>query len=157
MTSQPLVAGGSPASGSAMWNAVLSLHADVEHRLATALRRRHGLGLPEFRALAHLADAPRNGLRMQELADRTNLNQSSVTRLVSRLNAAGFTCRTYRDVCEDDERGVYPVLADLGRTRSAEALIIYDRTPGEALPEAAEPSPAHAALVAALGESMPAV
>ncbi|MER5319563.1 helix-turn-helix domain-containing protein, partial [Streptosporangium roseum] len=69
----------------ATWQHILLLHARVENRLAAALQRRHGIGLSEFRALGHLAASPTSELRMQELADKVGLNQSSVTRLVARL------------------------------------------------------------------------
>ncbi|MFF1872423.1 MarR family winged helix-turn-helix transcriptional regulator [Kitasatospora herbaricolor] len=130
-----------------MWQHVTALHARVEQRLAVALQRRHGLGLSEYRALALLAAAPRNELRMQELADRVGLNQSSVTRLVSRLNTAGFTVR---DLCADDKRGIYTVLTDEGRERHAEALATYEQTLTGALDEAARESPRLGAAVAAL-------
>lgn len=131
----------------ALWLLVGRLHDHVEDRLGTALSRRHGLGLSEYRALAHLAAAERGELRMQELADRTGLNQSSVTRLVARLEKAGFT---YRDLCPDDKRGVYTVLSDLGRARQAEARETYAQTLGAALDEAAQGSAALGGLVGVL-------
>ncbi|MFH8366339.1 MarR family winged helix-turn-helix transcriptional regulator [Streptomyces sp. NPDC018031] len=131
-----------------MWNHLLALHAHVEHRLSAALQRRHGLGLSEYRALGHLAAAgPKHELRMQELADRLGLNQSSVTRLVGRLNAADLT---FRDLCPDDKRGVYTVLRDSGRARYDEARTTYEETLGAALDEAAQAGPEAAALVGAV-------
>ncbi|MBZ4320111.1 MarR family transcriptional regulator [Streptomyces sp. SCA2-4] len=130
-----------------MWHRFLALHAHVEHRLSAALQRRHGLGLSEYRALGFLAAAPRSELRMQELADRLGLNQSSVTRLVGRLHAADLT---YRDVCADDKRGVYTVLKDAGRERHAAATATYEATLTAALEEAAESDGGAAATVAAL-------
>lgn len=130
-----------------MWNHLLALHAHVEHRLGTALQRGHGLGLSEYRALGHLAAAgPRRELRMQELAERLGLNQSSVTRLVGRLNAADLT---FRDLCPDDKRGVYTVLKDSGQARYEEARTTYETTLSAALDEAAEAGPRAAALVGA--------
>lgn len=118
----------------ALWQRVVTLHARVEHRLAAVLQRAHGLGVSEYRALGHLAGAPDGELRMQDLAERTGLNQSSVTRLVGRLEAAGFS---YRDLCPDDRRGVYTVITELGRARHAEARGSYAETLGAALDEAA--------------------
>lgn len=129
-----------------LWNRVLILHAQVESRLATALQRRHGLGLSEYRALSFLDQAPDSELRMQELADKLGLNQSSVTRLVGRLNAADFT---YRDLCPDDKRGVYTVLADAGRDRYREARTTYEDTLAAAFAEVATGDPAIAAILAA--------
>jgi DNA-binding MarR family transcriptional regulator len=139
-----------PTTDDAMWNAVGVLHSEVEHRLATALQRLHGMGLSEFRALAHLATAADSELRMQELADRIGLNQSSVTRLVARLNTAGFT---YRDICPDDKRGIYTVLTDDGRDRYTAARATYQRTLTEALDEAMRRSPRAAAMVTAMRTS----
>ncbi|UBU12035.1 MarR family winged helix-turn-helix transcriptional regulator [Nonomuraea gerenzanensis] len=130
------------------WHHVLLLHARVEGRLGTALQRRHGIGLSEYRALGHLAASSTGELRMQELADKLGLNQSSVTRLVARLNAAEFT---YRDLCPDDKRGVYTVITETGRARHAEAGHTYEETLRSALEEAGQADPALAAAVTALG------
>ncbi|PZG17508.1 MarR family winged helix-turn-helix transcriptional regulator [Nonomuraea aridisoli] len=116
-----------------MWVGVVRLHARVEHALATALQR-HGLGLSEYRALCHLSTADGGELRMQELADLLGLNQSSVTRLVGRLEAAGLT---RRDLCVDDRRGVYTVITDEGRARKEAATALYEETLTAALDRAA--------------------
>ncbi|MFI9331159.1 MarR family winged helix-turn-helix transcriptional regulator [Kitasatospora sp. NPDC052868] len=133
MTSRP-----TPTSGDAdarMWARLTALHTQVEGRLATALQRRHGLGLSEYRALGFLAEAPKGELRMQDLATSLGLNQSSVTRLVARLHTAEFT---YRDSCPDDKRGVYTVITDLGRARREEARSTYESTLTAAIDEAGE-------------------
>lgn len=109
---------------------VLTLHAQVERQLTQALQRRHGIGLSEFRALECLVQAKDGELRMQELADKVGLGQSSVTRLVGRLFSAGFAVR---DVCPDDKRGVYAVIVDAGRQRYAEARGTYSEVLSAAL------------------------
>ncbi|RFU36400.1 MarR family transcriptional regulator [Actinomadura logoneensis] len=118
-----------------LWNRVLALHARVEQRLGAVLQRHHGLGLSEYRALALLAEAPDGELRMQDLAAGLGLNQSSVTRLVGRLDAAGFG---YRDLCPDDRRGVYTVITDAGRERYRQARPAYEETLTATLDEAEE-------------------
>ncbi|WP_245627863.1 MarR family winged helix-turn-helix transcriptional regulator [Actinomadura oligospora] len=118
-----------------LWNRVLALHARVEQRLGTVLQRQHGLGLSEYRALALLAEAPDGELRMQDLAAGLGLNQSSVTRLVGRLNDAGFS---YRDLCPDDKRGVYTVITDAGRERHRQAAPAYEEVLTATLDEAEE-------------------
>ncbi|WP_018655306.1 MarR family winged helix-turn-helix transcriptional regulator [Actinomadura flavalba] len=133
----------------AVWDGVVALHAHVEQRLAAALQRGHGLGLSEYRALGHLAVAERSELRMQELAAKIGLNQSSVTRLAGRLVAAGLAVR---DDCPDDRRGVYAVLTDAGRERHAAAGATYGATLAEALDDAAA-DPSLAPTVAALRPS----
>ncbi|NUR63755.1 MAG: MarR family transcriptional regulator [Catenulispora sp.] len=133
------------------WNRLLSLHAQVEGRLAAVIQRRHGLGLSEYRALAFLNQADNDELRMQELADKLGLNQSSVTRLVNRLNAADFT---RRDLCPDDKRGVYTVLTEAGRERYREASTTYAAALAAALDEIALSDPATAAIITAARDAI---
>ncbi|MBW1603843.1 MarR family transcriptional regulator [Streptomyces sp. JJ66] len=124
----------SASSDQALWTRVLTLHAHVERHLAQALQRRHGIGLSEYRALADLAQASDGELRMQVLADRIGLGQSSVTRLVGRLDTAGYA---YRDLCPDDKRGVYAVITEEGRQRLAAARSTYSEVLSAALNTAA--------------------
>ncbi|MFF5971253.1 MarR family winged helix-turn-helix transcriptional regulator [Streptomyces sp. NPDC012769] len=109
-------------SDQAVWERVLTVHARVERELATALQRRHGIGLSEYRALENLSASPDSELRMQELADRIGLNQSSVTRLVDRLKGAGYA---FKDLCPSDKRGVYAVITAEGRSRYEDARGTY--------------------------------
>ncbi|MFE5600499.1 MarR family winged helix-turn-helix transcriptional regulator [Streptomyces coelicoflavus] len=110
------------ASDQAMWESVLGLHAFVERQLAHILQRRHGVGLSEYRALEVLTQAESGECRMQELADHIGLGQSSVTRLVGRLDSAGYA---YKDNCADDRRGVFAVVTDEGRRRYRDARATY--------------------------------
>jgi DNA-binding MarR family transcriptional regulator len=105
-----------------MWRKFLVLHAHVEGLLAQALQRKHGIGLSEFRALECLSQADDGELRMQELAGKVGLGQSSVTRLIGRLSTAGFA---FRDLCPNDKRGVYAVITDDGRRRYTDARTTY--------------------------------
>lgn len=116
-----------------MWDQVVALSGRVEQELSRALQRRHGVGLSEFRALCKLASAEDGELRMQELADRIGLNQSSISRLVGRMESAGLT---RRDMCDRDRRGVYTVITDEGRALHAVAGPTYDAVLREALDRA---------------------
>lgn len=107
------------------WFQLVQDVAAVEAELAKALQARHGLGLSEFRALQALAVAKNSELRMQDLASHLKLNQSSVSRMVERLER---TKLTVRDVCADDKRGVYTVLTDAGRTLLAQSEVTYQTT-----------------------------
>ncbi|KJS57887.1 MarR family winged helix-turn-helix transcriptional regulator [Streptomyces rubellomurinus] len=111
-----------PASDQAAWSRVLALHTRVERELAAALQRRHGIGLSEYRSLEHLQHSQTSELRMQDLAERVGLGQSSVTRLVGRLEAAGFAVK---DLCPSDKRGVYAVITEQGRARYEAARTTY--------------------------------
>ncbi|MBV2363335.1 MarR family winged helix-turn-helix transcriptional regulator [Streptomonospora nanhaiensis] len=96
---------------SADWSQVAAFASAVDAGLGKWLADRHGVGLTEYRALAHLAQAADRELRVNDLAQKVGLNQSSVTRMVSRLEDKGLTVR---DLCPDDGRGVYAVLTDRG-------------------------------------------
>ncbi|MEV7009663.1 MarR family transcriptional regulator [Streptosporangium sp. NPDC051022] len=128
------------------WDRFVVLHTRVEADLAKALQRGHGLGLSEYRALGELAQVSGGELRMQELAEALGLNQSSVTRLVARLEQAGLTRRA---LCEGDRRGVYSVITDAGRVRLAEAIPTYERSLDLALEQAGD-DPLLSPLVAAV-------
>ncbi len=112
------------------WRAVVNKVGDVEADIGKTMQAVHGLGLSEFRALQALADTPKGELRMQELALLLGLNQSSVSRMVERLERTGLTVR---DICPDDKRGVYTVMTETGRAKLATAEATYDRALDEAL------------------------
>lgn len=130
----------------ARWTNVVALYAKVEHELAKALQRRHGLGLSDYRALTQLDAADAGEMRMQELAESIGLNQSSVSRLAARLEDAELTTR---DLCEGDRRGVYSVITEEGRRVRAAAAPTYEATLATALERAAT-DPDLAGLVATL-------
>ncbi len=109
------------------------------------MQSRHGIGLSEYRALCRLSRADDGELRMQELADLIGLNQSSVSRLVARLESAGLT---RRDMCPKDRRGVYRHHRR-GPRRPAKAAPTYAETLTAALDDAAN-DPALAPLLATL-------
>jgi DNA-binding MarR family transcriptional regulator len=121
----------------AAWDQVVTLHGRVEAELGKVLHRRHGIGLSEYRALCRLATADDGELRMQELSDLIGLNQSSVSRLVARLEAAGLTRRAH---CPNDRRGVYTVITDAGRAVQEKAAPTYEETLGGALDAASADS-----------------
>jgi len=116
------------------WHLVVALCGRVERELEAGLLRHHGLGLSEYRALAELAGAADGELRMQELADALSLNQSSVSRLIGRLDVAGLT---RREMCPNDRRGVYTAITERGRDRWRDAEPSYAQTLTRALDHAA--------------------
>jgi DNA-binding MarR family transcriptional regulator len=73
--------------------------------------------------LIALAQSPDGELRMQELNDVTFLNQSSVSRLVARLERAGLA---ERRSCEQDRRGVYTGITDTGARVLRAAMPVYE-------------------------------
>jgi DNA-binding MarR family transcriptional regulator len=128
MTTSPLAP--PRASDRSAWDRILMLHARVERELSLALHGQHGIGLSEYRSLEHLVHSEKSELRMQDLADKVGLGQSSITRLVGRLEAAGFA---YKDLCPSDKRGVYAVITDKGRERYQVARATYAEVLSSAL------------------------
>lgn len=106
------------------WLRVIQVVANVEADLGKMLQAQHGLGLSEYRALEVLARTPASELRMQELAAHLRLNQSSVSRMVERLERSGYTVR---DLCPDDKRGVYTVLTEEGRAALGRAQPDFEK------------------------------
>ncbi|MDO3703401.1 MarR family transcriptional regulator [Micromonospora sp. C28SCA-DRY-2] len=90
----------------------------------------YSIGLTEYRALEHLAQAADKELRVNDLAQRVGLNQSSVTRLVSRLEAKDLA---RRDLCPDDRRGVYAVITEQGETLVRQVRDSYEERVHELL------------------------
>jgi DNA-binding MarR family transcriptional regulator len=86
-----------------------------EARADAELGAVHGLGLSDFAALHHLAEAPTNKLRRVDLAQRLALTPSGVTRLLGPLERRGIVTR---EEGGHDARATFAVL-----TRSGRALV----------------------------------
>lgn len=115
-----------PAGGdiSAAWSKVAAFASAMDASLDKWLGDTHRVGLTEFRALNFVSQTSEKELRVNHLAQKVGLNQTSATRLVTRLEAKGYA---QRDVCQDDGRGVYAVITEAG-----EALLREARGPYEA-------------------------
>jgi DNA-binding MarR family transcriptional regulator len=114
------------------WHKLIQVVSNVEADLGRVLQTRHGLGLSEYRALEVLSRSKNSELRMQELATHLRLNQSSVSRMVERLERTGLTVR---DLCPDDKRGVYTVLTQAGLGSLESARPDYEQALDAALKE----------------------
>ncbi|MHA3979373.1 MarR family winged helix-turn-helix transcriptional regulator [Halovulum sp. GXIMD14794] len=102
---------------------LIHLTGEIEAELAAALQAGHGLGLSEYRGLRALSISPTSELRLQDLAAQLSLNQSSVSRMVERLERRQLVAR---DRCPDDKRGIYAVLTDAGRAAFNRATADYE-------------------------------
>jgi DNA-binding MarR family transcriptional regulator len=105
------------------WVSLLQAHATLMRRLESELERETGLALADFDVLAQLARAG-GELRMTELAARTLISRSGMTRRVARLVDDGLVRRAGADV---DGRGVVVTLTDIGVTRLAETAPVHAR------------------------------
>jgi DNA-binding MarR family transcriptional regulator len=86
-----------------------------QNRADAELGAIHGIGLSDFAAMHHLAEAPGGRLRRVDLAQRLALTPSGVTRLLAPLERRGIVTR---DEGGHDARATYAVL-----TRSGKALV----------------------------------
>lgn len=106
------------------WRGVLFASAKVLRAAERDLLAREGFPLTWLDVLAQLYDAPGNGLRMQELEERSLFTRSGLTRLVDRIEAAGLV---RRESVAGDRRGVRVALTSEGRRRHDEAFVEHFR------------------------------
>lgn len=82
------------------------------------LRRYSGLTHAEFEVLLRLWRRSDKRARIQDLADASLLTRSGTSRLVTRLQQAGFVAR---EEAAEDGRGAYAILTPSGDARFQEA------------------------------------
>jgi DNA-binding MarR family transcriptional regulator len=104
------VAEGLSATDQAAWRAFLRAHAAIVGALERELATR-GLPIAFYDVLEQL-DGAGGRLRMRELADAVLLSRSGLTRLVDRMERAGYV---RREQCADDRRGAYAAITSGGR------------------------------------------
>lgn len=115
---------------SAAWSRVAAFAYAVDAGLDRWLSDTYRIGLTEYRALTLLSQAADKELRVSDLAQRVGLNRSSVTRLVSRLEAKEVA---RRDVCMEDGRGIYAVITERGEALLKDVREPFERRVGELL------------------------
>ena len=109
--------------GEHAWRALLQAQATLIRQLDTDLKADTGLRLADFDVLAQLASAG-GQLRMTELATRTLISRSGLTRRVARLVDDGLVRRA-NDTA--DGRGVVVALTDAGVARVTETVPVHLR------------------------------
>ena len=114
------------------WRELNAAHAAVHAALDHALRRGHDLSTIEFEVLDRLAECATGKARMQELADSAHATQSTISRVVARLEDEGLATRA---MCPDDRRGIFACLTDAGRERVKSATPTYRRVIADTLGE----------------------
>ncbi len=113
----------------AAWVRLLRAHAALTRRMDANLRSAHGLTLTDYEVLVQLANADEQRLSRVELAERTLLSQSGMTRLLEGLERAGLVERAS---CPTDRRVIYARLTDAGYRRCSEAAETHLKDVGEA-------------------------
>ena len=99
------------------WQAFLRASTRLMERLDAELEP-HGLSLADYEILVHLSAEPSAELRMTELAARTLVSRSGLTRRLDRLVESGLV---ERRSCPTDRRGVLAVLTPAGWRRLEES------------------------------------
>ncbi|HZT67453.1 MAG TPA: MarR family winged helix-turn-helix transcriptional regulator [Acidimicrobiales bacterium] len=108
----------------AAWRAFVRAQALVLEVLARELEEERGMPLPFYDVLVHLSEAPEGRLRMRELAGAVLLSRSGLTRLVDRMEQAGYVTR---EACPSDRRGSYATITEAGLRALADAWPVHAR------------------------------
>lgn len=93
------------------WEAFVFAHAAAVGRIERDLAAAGHISLTWYDVLAALSEAPEHRLRLHELANEVVLSRSGLTRLLDRLEAAGFIAR---EPDPGDRRGTYAAMTPLG-------------------------------------------
>lgn len=104
------------------WRGLLRAHACLAKRLDAELERMHSLPMSSYEVLHRLRDAPRERMRMCDLAEQAQLSRSGLTRMVDRLEREGLLERCS---CQHDARGAYACLTEGGRERLQAARVTH--------------------------------
>lgn len=91
---------------------LLEAHAAVITQVNRDLEASAGVPISWFEVLLRLARSPQHALRMTELARQVGLSTSGLTRLIDRIEDAGYV---RREACPSDRRGANAVLTDTGQ------------------------------------------
>lgn len=99
--------------GSALdaWRSFLQSHAAIVRELDAELSATHAITVRDYEVLLYLAQSEGQQLPMSQLAERTMLTRSGITRLVDGLVRLGFI---ERNACSSDARVSYAHLTKAG-------------------------------------------
>lgn len=101
-----------------LWRRLTLMVGQLNQSLERTLASEYQISLPELMVLNELRFGHVRGTRVQELSAAVGLDQSSMSRLVTRLENKGLTTRVS---CEHDRRGVYCMLTPEGAERCEQA------------------------------------
>lgn len=93
------------------WLNVWSMMVWLPARLEAQLKDDAGLSHPEYHALSQISMAPDHRLRLSELATVTNMTLTHLSRVITRLEKAGWV---EREADPEDGRYTLGVLTDAG-------------------------------------------
>jgi MarR family 2-MHQ and catechol resistance regulon transcriptional repressor len=101
---------------------LIEAHGRLERRLGAELEARCDLPLAWFEVLVRLGRSDGGRLTMGALAAQVTLTTGGVTRLVDRMEAAGYVTRV---PCPADRRVAYAAITKAGHRKLAEASEVH--------------------------------
>jgi len=101
-----------------LWRAIARMMVVLPRAIDEDLIAKTGLSLTSYIVLSQLSEAPDRQLRMSDLADRSALSPSRMTRVVHGLEDAGLVRRS---VSPHDHRANLAALTDAGLDRLRQA------------------------------------
>ncbi len=81
----------------------------------------YDLSLNEFYVLYFISNTEDKELRLQQIQEMIGLSQSATSRLIVRMEAKNCGALE-RHVCEDDKRGIYTRITELGENKFQRVL-----------------------------------
>jgi DNA-binding MarR family transcriptional regulator len=112
------------------WRAVVTSHAAVTDRVQSALAAADLPPLSWFEVLWAVKRSPTGRPRMSELAEWLTLSRGGITKLVDRLEDAGYLARVS---CAEDRRSLQAELTPAGERMLAEMQAAYEAELGRHL------------------------
>jgi DNA-binding MarR family transcriptional regulator len=103
----------------AAWGGLLGMYGRMFRKIDADLQENFRITHVEFEVLLRLSWADDHRLRIQDLAARSVLTRSGISRVVERLERAGLVTRIS---ATEDRRGAYAVLTDDGLLHFKAAL-----------------------------------
>jgi DNA-binding MarR family transcriptional regulator len=105
------------------WRAVVTSHAAVTDRVQRALAAADLPPLSWFEVLWAIKRSPTGRPRMSELAEYLTLSRGGITKLVDRLESAGYLERV---TCAEDRRSFQAELTPAGESMLEEMRSVYE-------------------------------
>lgn len=94
-----------------VWRSYIAMVRLINEALERQMHADSGMSMGDYVILMQLSEAPDRRMRMSELADSTVSSRSRLSHAVARLEAAGWI---ERSPCDDDGRGTWAHLTDVG-------------------------------------------
>jgi DNA-binding MarR family transcriptional regulator len=95
------------------WRGLLQMTSRLDARLNRDLQQSSGLSLADYDVLVLLTEASDGRLRVFEMADDLQWEQSRLSHHLARMERRGLVAR---EECTTDRRGAFVVLTSAGRT-----------------------------------------